>query len=279
MTDKIVTRFAPSPTGYLHRGHALSALTAYEFSVQNKGQFLLRIEDIDTVRCREDYIQPIYDDLAWLGLTWPVPVRRQSQHFNDYQQALDQLTSMGVTYPCDCTRKDIQALNPERGPEGLLYPGSCKGQSARVLKQGNPHVIRLDLTAATDLLRSMGCYPATWGDSKHGIQETKPDLLGDVVLQRKDTPTSYHLSVVVDDGLQGVTDIVRGYDLFHATHIHVILQALLGLPQPRYHHHALMLDHDGQKFSKSNKSETLQSIRATNIARDDFVAGLPRMSE
>ncbi|WND03991.1 tRNA glutamyl-Q(34) synthetase GluQRS [Temperatibacter marinus] len=272
MTNTIRTRFAPSPTGYLHRGHALSALYAFDFAQKHGGEFLLRIEDIDTVRCREDYIQPMLDDLTWLGLSWPEPVRRQSQHFEDYQNALSKLDALGVLYPCTCTRKQIQAAHPVMGKEGPLYPGLCKGKALTLSEE---YVIRLDLEKAENYLRDQGRYPTQWLDLEKGMQQSCPLALGDVVLSRKDTPTSYHLSVVVDDALQGITHVIRGMDLFYSTHIHAILQALLEFEQPTYIHHQLMVDAEGKKFSKRDKSETLQSIREQNACAAVFIENLP----
>ncbi|NVJ97920.1 MAG: tRNA glutamyl-Q(34) synthetase GluQRS [Alphaproteobacteria bacterium] len=260
-----VTRFAPSPTGRLHKGHAYSALLAFARSRQEGGRFILRIEDIDTTRCRGDFVDGIYEDLAWLGLTWEQPVRRQSEHFVDYEAALERLKAMGVVYPCFCTRKDISreiaaSESAPHGPDGPIYPGICKGRtdSEALLAKGTPHAWRLDLEAA---LKLIGGGPLVWQDEVKGKVIATPEELGDIVLARKDTPTSYHLSVVVDDALQGITHIIRGEDLFHATHIHVVLQKLLGYPTPLYHHHGLLLDEHGERFAKRNKSVTLESLR------------------
>jgi glutamyl-Q tRNA(Asp) synthetase len=265
-TNRFVTRFAPSPTGRLHKGHAYSALLAFDRARAEGGQFILRIEDIDTTRCKPEFVNGIYEDLAWLGITWPEPVRRQSEHFADYQAALEALKAKGVAYPCFCTRKDIEAEiagagAAPHGPDGPIYPGICRHLSAEEreakIAEGIPHAWRLDLAAA--LAQVDG--PLKWQDELKGSITATPEELGDVVLARKDTPTSYHLSVVVDDGLQGVTHIIRGEDLYHATHIHVLLQRLLGLVTPVYHHHGLMLDEHGQRFAKRNKSVTLESLR------------------
>ncbi|MFC4348898.1 tRNA glutamyl-Q(34) synthetase GluQRS [Kordiimonas lipolytica] len=266
--QQLVTRFAPSPTGRLHKGHAYSALLAYHRAREEGGRFLLRIEDIDTVRCRNEFVDGIFEDLKWLGLTWEEPVRRQSEHFSDYQTALDRLKAMGVVYPCFCTRKDIQreieaAESAPHGPDGPIYPGICRGRADAVplLAEGKPHAWRLDLKAALEHIGE----PLSWHDEIKGEVTAKPEELGDVVLARKDTPTSYHLSVVVDDTLQHITHIIRGEDLFHATHIHVVLQKLLGYPTPIYHHHGLLLDEHGERFAKRNKSVTLESLRARDI--------------
>lgn len=267
----MITRFAPSPTGLLHRGHAYSAMLAYREAKAVGGAFLLRIEDIDTTRCREEYIPQMLEDLKWLGLNWPEPVRRQSEHFGDYKAALDKLEKLEVIYPCFCTRKEINAAATEHGPEGVIYPETCKGRSDadEMIKSGVPFAWRLDLQAAQELLRkryeNSNDWPLVWHDHIAGVIAAEPELLGDVVLARKDTPTSYHLSVVVDDALQGITHIIRGMDLFHTTHIHVILQKLLEVPTPTYHHHALLLDKDSKKFAKRDKSETLKSLREAGV--------------
>jgi len=262
--QQLVTRFAPSPTGRLHKGHAYSALLAYHRAREEGGRFLLRIEDIDTVRCRNEFVDGIFEDLKWLGLTWEEPVRRQSEHFSDYQTALDRLKAMGLVYPCFCTRKDIQreidaSESAPHGPDGPIYPGICHGRAdaTDLLAEGKPHAWRLGLKAALEHIGE----PLSWHDEVKGEVKATPAELGDVVLARKDTPTSYHLSVVVDDALQGITHIIRGEDLFHATHIHVVLQKLLGYPTPVYHHHGLLLDEHGERFAKRNKSVTLESLR------------------
>ena len=278
-TGTFATRFAPSPTGRLHKGHAFSALLAYERARSEGGRFLLRIEDIDTTRCKPEFVEGIFEDLAWLGLTWEQPVRRQSEHFDDYAAALEKLKTMGLAYPCFCTRKDIEAEiagagAAPHGPDGPIYPGICRHLSAQErdakIAEGIPHAWRLDLAAA----RAHIGAPLEWQDERKGIIPATPEELGDVVLARKDTPTSYHLSVVVDDGLQGITHIIRGEDLFHATHIHVVLQCLLGLPTPVYHHHGLMLDEHGQRFAKRNKSVTLESLRESGTNPDDLKRNL-----
>ncbi|WP_262692010.1 tRNA glutamyl-Q(34) synthetase GluQRS [Kordiimonas aestuarii] len=264
--EEFVTRFAPSPTGRLHKGHAFSALMAYKRAQAEGGRFLLRIEDIDITRCRAEFVDGIYEDLAWLGLAWETPVRRQSEHFADYQAALEKLKTQGLAYPCFCTRKDIEAeiaksASAPHGPDGPVYPGLCRHMSTaeRTAKitGGVPHAWRLNLATA---LNHIG-EPLAWRDEIKGTVPAIPEALGDVVLARKDTPTSYNLSVVVDDALQGITHIIRGEDLFHATHIHVVLQRLLDMPTPIYHHHGLMLDEHGQRFAKRNRAVTLESLR------------------
>jgi len=267
----ITTRFAPSPTGYLHLGHAYSAL----FAAEKGSRFLLRIEDIDQGRCRSDYIDAIYEDLSWLGLSWEEPVRIQSQHLPDYQQALDQLSTQDLLYPCFCTRKNIQeeierAGGAPHGPDGQLYPGTCRHLSSNErqerIEQGIPFALRLDMDKAT---RKAG--PLSWFDHDKGKQSASPEIFGDVVLARKDTPTSYHLSVTLDDHLQDITLVTRGEDLFEASHIHRLLQALLNLNVPTYHHHGLLVGKDGKRYAKRDKSLTLRSLRESGMSVDDVL--------
>jgi glutamyl-Q tRNA(Asp) synthetase len=262
----IVTRFAPSPTGLLHLGHAHAGLFAWNAARRAGGRFLVRIEDIDPVRCRPDFVAAIFDDLAWLGLDWEMPVRLQSQHLEDHAAALARLGAMGLLYPCFCTRKDIEAEiansgHAPHGPDGPVYPGLCRGlsatQRAERLDSGQPHAVRLDMTGA---IRLAG--PLTWRDDAVGIVAARPDIFGDVVLARKDTPTSYHLAVTVDDALQGVTLVTRGTDLFEATHVHRLLQDLLGLPVPVWHHHRLLTDESGRRYAKRDRAVTIASLRA-----------------
>jgi glutamyl-Q tRNA(Asp) synthetase len=271
-----VFRFAPSPNGYLHLGHALSALTDFEMARALGGRFLLRIEDIDTARCRPEFEQAIYEDLAWLGIEWEQPVRRQSAHLDAYGEALAKLEAQGLIYPSFESRGEIARLVAERDakahwprdPDGApLYPGNAKhldaGARTRRIAAGDPYALRLDMNAA---VRRAG--PVTWVEigadpkEEHETLMAKPEAWGDVVLARKDTPTSYHLSVVVDDALQGVTHVVRGQDLFQATGVHRLLQELLALPAPMYHHHRLILDGEGRKLSKSNDATALRELRA-----------------
>ncbi|WP_417788635.1 tRNA glutamyl-Q(34) synthetase GluQRS [Terasakiella pusilla] len=270
MTDHI-TRFAPSPTGYLHLGHAYSAL----FAAEHGRRFLLRIEDIDQGRCRPEYIDAIYEDLSWLGLSWEMPVRIQSQHLDEYQQAVDALQDQGLLYPCFCTRKDIQneierAGGAPHGPDGQLYPGTCRHLSvterADKIASGIPYALRLDMTKA---LAQAG--PLYWQDADKGKQQATPEIFGDVVLARKDTPTSYHLSVTLDDHLQGVTLVTRGEDLFQASHVHRLLQALLNLDTPVYHHHGLLVGKDGKRYAKRDKSLTLRSLREQGLSSDELI--------
>ncbi|MGE4350869.1 MAG: tRNA glutamyl-Q(34) synthetase GluQRS [Bdellovibrionales bacterium] len=278
----IVTRFAPSPTGLLHLGHAASALFAFDRARQQNGTFLLRIEDIDPVRCKEPFIQAIEEDLQWLGLDWPTPVRCQSRHLSDYQKALQKLRSMGVLYPCYCTRKEVQAeaaaaghaphIAPDGG-EGLLYPGTCRRlteKQRRELESSRQPVWRLDMQKALSMTGEL-----SWTDERTGLVKAKPERFGDVVLARKDVPTSYHLSVVVDDALQGVTCVTRGEDLFQVTDIHCLLQALLDLPTPTYHHHTLLVDSSGRRLAKRDHSLTLRALREQGATPDEVRQKIP----
>jgi len=261
-----VTRFAPSPTGYLHIGHAYSALFAFEAARRSGGRFHLRIEDIDGQRCRGEFERAILDDLRWLGLLWDGDIERQSRNFDLYAQALERLAELGVLYPCFCSRKRIRAEIEEsgrapHGPSGEpLYPGICRalGMDERDCRiaNGEPYAWRLDVEKA---LAVTG--PLLWYDCRAGWIEADARALGDVVLARKDTPASYHLAVVVDDHRQGVNLVTRGEDLFHATHIHRLLQALLGLASPRYYHHNLVADGSGQRLAKRNRAVTLRHLR------------------
>lgn len=271
-----VFRFAPSPNGFLHLGHARSALLNFDLARQSGGRLLLRIEDIDTTRCRPEYEQAIYEDLAWLGLTWEKPVRRQSEHLALYREAVDRLMREGLLYPAFESRAEIARLVDAkdragpwpRDPDGApVYPGTGRHlaieERDRSLSSGAPYALRLDMDAA-----AARAGPLFWTEQgagpggETGQVPAKPEQWGDVILARKDTPTSYHLSVVIDDALQGITDVVRGQDLFWATGVHRLLQELLGLPQPVYRHHALVLDDAGQKLSKSTRSTALRDLRA-----------------
>jgi glutamyl-Q tRNA(Asp) synthetase len=270
-----VFRFAPSPNGYLHLGHALSALINFEMARSVGGRLLLRIEDIDASRCRPEYEQAIYEDLAWLGIAWEQPVRRQSAHFDDYRAALARLEAMGLIYPSFESRGEIARLVAERAtqspwprdPDGApLYPGDSRSlpisERQRLIREGKTYPLRLDAAAAAARSGALtwterGVGPA----GETGTISARPEQWGDVVLARKETPTSYHLSVVVDDALQGVTHVVRGRDLFRATSVHRLLQAVLGLPAPVYRHHRLILDADGQKLSKSTRATALRALR------------------
>src|SRR5262245_60942155 len=274
-----IFRFAPSPNGYLHLGHALSALINFDMARAMGGRLLLRIEDIDRPRCRPEYEAAIYEDLAWLGIAWEEPVRRQSGHFEDYRTALAKLEALDLVYASFESRAEIAALVAEReamgswprDPDGTpLYPGTAKSLSPaecqRRMAAGPPYALRLDMTAA--LARAGALAWAETGEGPHGETgacTAMPAAWGDVVLARKETPTSYHLSVVVDDALQGVTHVVRGQDLFWSTSVHRLLQALLGLPVPAYHHHRLVLDPDGRKLSKSTRATALRTLRQDGV--------------
>lgn len=261
-----VTRFAPSPTGLLHLGHAYAALFAAEEVKQAGGRFLLRLEDIDLTRSRPEYETATYDDLHWLGLEWEEPVRKQSAHFPEYQAALQHLIDLGLTYPCFCTRREIQeeiarAGQAPHGPEGPIYPGICKRLSqAEVqgrLENGRDYAVRLDMEKALDLAGAV----LSWTDLAHGTFIANPLPLGDVVLARKDTPTSYHLAVVVDDAAQGITLVTRGDDLLFATHLHRVLQQLLNLPVPTWKHHRLITDEQGKRLAKRDHARSLKTLR------------------
>jgi len=271
----LTTRFAPSPTGYLHLGHVHAALIAFDAAQANDGRFIVRIEDIDRGRCRAEFEDAIFEDLAWLGLTWEEPIRRQSAHFDDYAGALETLKQQGLLYPCFCTRKDIReeikqsSHAPHVGPEGLIYPGTCRTLSADDCEQnitaGKSYALRLNMTEAC---RQAG--PLTWQDQK--INQTitaTPALYGDVVLARKDTPTSYHLACTIDDHLQGITLVTRGIDLQPATHVHRLLQELLGFETPRYHHHDLVTDEAGERLAKRHQAETIRALRDAGHRPED----------
>ena len=261
------TRFAPSPTGRLHLGHAFSALFAERAARAAGGRFLLRLEDIDRARCRAEFATAILDDLSWLGVRWDGAVRRQSEHFADYRAALDHLATRTLLYPCFCTRKDIRdeiarAGHAPHGPDGPLYPGTCRTLSHadrdRRIADGASYALRLDVTRA----RAAISGDLVFADRDAGRIAADPVQFGDVVLARKDVPTSYHLAVTVDDALQGVTVVTRGVDLLPATHVHRLLQALLDLPVPDYHHHRLLTDAAGQRLAKRADSVSLATLRA-----------------
>jgi glutamyl-Q tRNA(Asp) synthetase len=265
-------RFAPSPNGRLHLGHALSALLNRDLARALDARLLLRIEDIDPQRTREDFVDGIFKDLDWLGFVWERPVRRQSAHMAEYGAVLDRLDRDGLVYPCFCSRAEIAAkvaFKPDRprDPDGApVYPGTCRelsqGERERRIRAGDPHVRRLDMAAA---LARIGATP-TWRewDGAGGVVDAGLDAAawGDVVLARRDVPTSYHLSVVWDDAVQGITHVVRGRDLYASTAVHRVLQTLLELPAPLYYHHALLLDAEGAKLAKSRASRSLESLRA-----------------
>ena len=271
----IVTRFAPSPTGYLHLGHAYAAWMARGPA----DRFLLRIEDLDTKRYREEFVSALFEDLSWLGLAWDEPVWRQSTRLAHYQKQLAVLEAEGLLYPCFCTRKEIaeeiaRSVEAPQGPDGPIYPGTCRNLAAnerdRRLRSGVPYALRLDVGKAAARVGPLEFSER--GESPEGRGGTipvVPDLFGDIVLSRKDTPASYHLAVVIDDAECGVTLVTRGNDLFAATHVQRLLQALLLLPQPDYAHHKLILDEDGRKFSKRSESVTLRSLRKSGVTVED----------
>ena len=281
MTGRPVIRFAPSPNGELHLGHAFSALFAFRAAQTMGARFLLRIEDIDIARCRPEFEAQMLDDLAWLGLTWEEPVRRQSEHFEAYREACDKLAALDLLYPCFASRKEIDTAaldefgkTPPRDPDGsLFYPGLHKGMGAdevtRRQRAGEPFALRLDLARAlakADELGGVLSFDAFSPDAPDvASKPCDPARWGDAVIARKDVPTSYHLAVVVDDALQGITHVVRGEDLLAATDIHRLLQRLLGLPAPRYHHHRLICDAAGRKLSKRDKDKSLKHLRATGL--------------
>ena len=286
-----IFRFAPSPNGYLHLGHAFSALLNFDLARQTAGRLLLRIEDIDLTRCKPEFETAIYEDLTWLGIAWDEPVRRQSEHLADYREALEKLSAQNLVFPSFETRGEIAKLVAQReasgcwprDPDGApLYPGTAKllssDERARLLGSDAPYALRLDMAAAC--ARAGDLFWAEHGegpDGEIGAVAARPEAWGDVVLARKETPTSYHLSVVVDDALQGVTEVVRGQDLFWSTSVHRLLQQLLGLPQPAYRHHRLVLDAAGRKLSKSSAATGLRELRAGGATPADIrrLVGLP----
>ena len=282
-----VFRFAPSPNGSLHLGHAYSALLNFDLARQAGGRFLLRIEDIDLARCRPEFETAIYEDLAWLGIAWDEPVRRQSEHLAQYRDALEKLAVQSLIYPSFESRSEIAKLVTEReanaastpwprDPDGApLYPGAAKffaaSERARLLESGVPYALRLDMAAACARAGDLTWTEHGKGpDGETGAVAARPEAWGDVILARKETPTSYHLSVVIDDALQGVTEVVRGQDLFWSTSVHRLLQALLDLPEPAYRHHRLILDGAGQKLSKSTAATGLRELRASGASPADI---------
>jgi glutamyl-Q tRNA(Asp) synthetase len=279
-----VFRFAPSPNGYLHLGHALSALINAKMAATTGGRLLLRIEDVDEARCWSEYEAAIYEDLAWLGLRWEQPVWRQSEHYDDYRAALRRLDALGLVYPSFESRAEIavmvaarDAKGPwPRDPDGVpLYPGTATtmrpAERARRMATTEPYALRLDMQAALARTGHLNWHESGEGRrGKSGAVAADPGAWGDVVLARKDAPASYHLAVVVDDAAQAITYVVRGRDLFHATSVHRLLQALLGLPAPLYHHHRLILDADGKKLSKSTAATSLRELRAAGATPADI---------
>jgi len=287
-----ILRFAPSPNGYLHLGHAFSALLNHDMARELGGRLLLRIEDIDAQRSRSEFEAALYEDLAWLGISWAEPVRRQSEHFADYEGALLKLDALGLLYPSFESRSEIAALIAEherhgrwpRDPDGVpLYPGRGRKLAAAERKRrvgaGEAYALRMAIDAAVARTGVL-----TWTETGLGPHDNTgtiiaaPLMWGDVIVARKETPTSYHLAVAVDDALQGVTDVVRGQDLFWSTSIHRLLQALLGLPEPIYHHHRLILDAEGRKLAKSTQAKSLRDLRAEGATAQDIrrMVGLGR---
>lgn len=284
--DQPVFRFAPSPNGYLHLGHAYSALFTQAMAQRFGGRLLLRIEDIDTTRSRPEYEAAILDDLAWLGLNWEPQIRRQSEHFAFYAGYLDQLAAMDVIYPCFATRREIAQAVADLGaaavhdPDGgLVYPGLYRGtdkaDAAARIEAGDPYALRFDMRKALALAESMLGGPVQFrqfaADGMETAVPAEPLRWGDIVLARKDIPASYHLAVVADDALQGITHITRGEDLRFATDIHRVLQVLLKLPEPVYCHHQLITDGNGRKLSKSHRDKSLQSLRKDGMTRDAVI--------
>jgi len=278
------TRFAPSPTGPLHLGHAYSALLAHDMAQAARGTFHLRIDDLDQSRARAEWEAQIFEDLAWLGLGWPRPVRRESEHLGDYAAALRQLWSLGLLYPCTCTRRDIreaatapQEGAPLHGPDGLVYPGTCRHvpDTSQPMPGG---VLRLHMARALEELAAPVEFEETGAGpgGETGRITLSPDRLiaevGDVVLARSGMGAAYHLAVVIDDAAQGVTDVVRGEDLFTATYIHVLLQNLLGLPKTRYHHHRLIRDDAGKRLAKRDDARAISTFRAEGAQPSDIRA-------
>ncbi len=270
------TRFAPSPTGHLHLGHAFAALTAAAAGER----FLLRIEDIDATRCRPGYEAAIFEDLAWLGLAWEEPVLRQCERMPAYAATLSALKARGLVYPCFCTRQEIadeiaRAVEAPHGPDGPLYPGTCRrldaAEASDRMAAGASFALRLDSARAAAEVGPLCFEERGHGpDGEHGTIAVNPKAFGDIVLARKDTPSAYHLAVVVDDALPGVGLVTRGNEVFGAAHIQRVLQALLGLPEPAYAHHRLILDENGKKFSKRDQAVTLRALRQCGVTPDEI---------
>ncbi len=272
-----VTRFAPSPTGPLHLGHAYSAMLAHDMAQAQSGTFLLRIEDIDRTRARPAWEAQIYEDLHWLGLSWPTPVMRQSDRLPAYAAALDRIWDMGLLYPCTCSRHDIAAAMsapqegvPTHGPDGPIYPGTCRARPPDT-RRSKHSILRLDIALA---FRVLDHVPLVYSEAGRGPVITRPhdmiETVGDVVLARRDMGTSYHLSVVLDDAEQGISDVVRGADLATSTPVHVLLQRLLGLPTPAYHHHRLIRDEAGKRLAKRDDARALSRYRADGITPSEL---------
>jgi glutamyl-Q tRNA(Asp) synthetase len=271
----VVTRFAPSPTGELHLGSAYSAWTGWHRAREAGGTFLVRIEDTDIRRCRREYETSILADLRWLGFDWDGEVRRQSEHFATYGKVLDQLDQRGLVYPCFCSRAEIEreiaaSANAPHGPDGPLYPGTCRHLSVQERRDrvaaGHEHCLRLDADRAAGQ-----AGPYHFVDESLGRIEGQPQLMGDFVIARKDTPTSYHLSVTVDDHLQGVTLVTRGIDVLPSTHVHGLLQKLLGYAAPQYAHHRLLTDATGRRFAKRDRDMTIRAMRESGMRPEEVI--------
>ena len=263
----ITTRFAPSPTGKLHLGHAYAAKVAYDLANKEESRFVVRFEDIDYTRVRPEFYQDILDDLAWLGLSWDGEPWKQKERLKHYEKALEQLKKMGVVYPCYCTRREVEEelthlAQAPQGPEGPLYPGTCRG--LKNPPRDREPAWRLDSKKAASLIGSL-----SFQDQIHGNIKVVPGLLGDVILARKDIGTSYHLAVVVDDAAQKITHVTRGEDLLPSTHIHRILQNLLGLPEPQYLHHELVTDQSGERLAKRNEAQAIASLRKKGLSAEE----------
>ncbi len=276
-----VTRFAPSPNGYLHIGHAFSALTAFRRAEAEGGRFLLRLEDIDHTRCEPEYEDAIFADLSWLGIEWEEPVMRQSDRFPIYAKALEKLTDLGLTYPCFCSRKDIAAeiddiANAPHTPMGHPYPGTCRNLNRDTVEQnfegGKPHTIRLNINAAKELI---GSNEISFEEETMGTVTATPEALGDIILKGRDYPVAYHLAVVIDDAAQGITHVIRGQDLFEATHIQRLLQEVLELPVPIYHHHELITDENGNRIAKRDGGHFIRTLRESGIQPAEIPALAP----
>ncbi|MCF8466995.1 MAG: tRNA glutamyl-Q(34) synthetase GluQRS [Sneathiella sp.] len=272
---KIITRFAPSPTGFLHLGHVYSASLAWQAARGSGGRFLLRMEDIDLTRCHPEFEEAIYEDLTWLGFEWELPVRRQSEHMEDYAALLAKLGDRDLIYPCFCSRKEIAAEvarsnTAPHGPQGPTYPGTCRYMTEEERQQRfareEPYALRLDMVNA---IASVDLATLKFHEQGKGFIRCDPAPFGDIVLARKETPTSYHLAVTFDDAIQGVNQVIRGQDLFPSTHIHRLLQALLELPTPTYFHHGLISDTTGRRLSKRDKDATIKSLREYGYQPED----------
>lgn len=280
MNSTPVFRFAPSPNGRLHLGHAYSALLNARLAAELSGRLLLRMEDIDTTRCTEALANAVLEDLAWLGLAWEKPVRVQSNHWDDYTRALQSLKERSLVYPCFCSRREIAGISERQDPDGApIYPGTCthltREEAAARMEEKEPHGWRISMEKALAAAPGVLSYRRfTLPSFKEETVAARPARWGDAILARKETPTSYHLSVVVDDTLQGVTHVVRGADLEAATCLHALLQSLLGLSTPLYHHHRLLIAPEGAKLSKSKGSETLAALRARGISAKEVRAML-----